>query len=446
MTPEKKQQVRDFSRALLSFEEPLDPSEAADAVLYVKNLHEQKSYGVCLNPVDQLAEEIDHAEGTRIWLFTGNIGCGKSTELRRLRQLLVEQHHAVLLFDLDDYLNINQPIEIGDFLVSLTGGIAESAAAVVGEKTLLDFGYWERIWNFLGKTKVELPELDLGVGAAGLKLVLKSDPVVKRRIQAALAGHVTHLHEELSAFLRDNVFTRLRAGHANRKIVILVDSLEKLRGNGSDGAKVFSSVVDMFSEYHDLLRLESAQIVYSVAPYMLKLRPQLGALYGNAAIIHLTSLHIFQKRSRDLDEKGGVPLVMEIIRRRYPDYASLIPDPVMKQIIEYSGGDLRDLFRLLRLVLSVLDKAENVEAAFEYARAQMRRDMTWLSEQSLERLRAVHATHAPLLRTDQDRDLLVQDLELKRVLLYRNGDDWYDIHPLLRDLIEAPPRADAGTA
>ncbi len=444
MTPEQlKKAVRAFSRALLDHEQPLDPAIPDEKALYVEDIHQHKSHGVNLNPVEQLAEEIDEAAGTRVWLFTGNIGCGKSTELRQLRKLLKQQGHAVLLFDLDDYLNINQPVQIGDFLISLTGGIAESAADAVGEKTLTDLGYWQRLWNFLIKTQVELTEINIGDDKAGLKLALKNDPVIKSRLQSALAGHVASLHRELSDYLASSVFSRVREGNQHRKIVILVDSLEKMRGIGGDGAKVFSSVLDMFSEFHDLLRFENTQIVYSVAPYMLKLRPQLGALYGNASIVHLTSLHIFKKRSQSLDDQGGMPGVREIVRRRYPDYAALIPDPVLDRVIEYSGGDLRDLFRLLRLVLSVLDKAESVEAAFEYAKAQMRRDMTWLSVEELARLRTVHNTHDPVLIQDKDRDLLVQDLELKRVLMYRNGEDWYDIHPLLREKVMAPAQPGA---
>ena len=38
-----------------------------------------------------------------------------------------------------------------------------------------------------------------------------------------------------------------------------------------------------------------------------------------------------------------------------------------------------------------------------------------------------------------DRDALVHDLETKRVLMYRNGEDWYDVHPLLRDQVDPPP-------
>lgn len=434
----RKQAIKAFRQALQAHEEPLDPADPADKPLYVESLHLLKTDGVTLDPVVHLADEIDAADGTRVWLFTGNIGCGKSTELRRLRQKLKAQGHSCLLIDARDYININQPIQIGDFLVSLVAGIAEAAGRELNDQGLLDRTYWERFWSYLTKTRINVEEFNVGDDKASLKLALKQDPEIKERLQRALAGHVATLQRELEAFLADTVFPRLREGNAGRKIVLLVDSLERLRGD-KDGAKVFSSVLDMFGDYAEMLRIKDAQVVYSVAPYMLKLRPHLAAQYGNAAVVHLTSLHIFENRSETLDTEGGVKNAVEIVRRRYPDYVALLSDDVMQQVIEYSGGDLRDLFRLLNLLLSVLDKADNEAAAFNYAKEQMRRDMTWITGEELARLRKVAQTKNATLETAAEREAFVQDLELKRVLMYRNGEDWCDVHPLLRDLIESAP-------
>lgn len=438
---ERKQAIKAFRQALRAHDEqPLDPADPIDKNLYVESLHLYKCDGVTFDPIVQLSDEIDEAEGTRVWLFTGNIGCGKSTELRRLRQELKNAGHSCLLVDALQYINIDQPIQIGDFLVSFVAGIANAAGRELDD-SLLHQNYWERLWNFLLRTKVNVEKLNLGDDKVGLELALKSDPAVKTMLQEALAGHVASLQRELTDFLVNEIFARLREGNANRKIVILLDSLERLRGD-KDGKRVFTSVLDMFNDYAEMLHIEGAQTVYSVAPYMLKLRPQLAARYGNAAVIHLTSLHIFMNRSQMPDTEGGVKQVREIVARRYPDYAKLLPDSLLNRVIEYSGGDLRDLFRLLNLVLSVLDKAESEDAALAYAKGQYQRDTTWLVSEERARLLRVSQTKEPVLDTEADRDAFVQDLELKRVLMYRNGKDWCDIHPMLRDLIE--PASDEG--
>lgn len=441
---QRSQAIKAFKRALHDHEAPLDPAKPADKALYVESLHLHRDAGICYDPIDKLAQNIDEADGTRVWLFTGNIGCGKSTELRRLRVELLAAEHSVLLIDAGQYVNINHPIQISDFLVSLVAAIAEAASEAVNDE-LLAKGYFERLRSYFTKTHIKVDELNIGNDVASLKLALQQDPDIKARLQQALVGHVATLQKDLEDYLATEVFPRLREGNAARKIVILVDSLERLRGTGGDGGQVFSSVLDMFSQYTDLLRVKDAQIVYSVAPYMIKLRQHLAGVFGNASVVHLTSLHIFKQRSRELDTEVGLPGVREIVRRRYPDYARLIPDAALDKVIEYSGGDLRDLFRLLLLVLSVLENAETVDAAVNYAIQQMRRDMTWIPRDQIERLRRISRTKAPAFEDAAERDGLVQDLELKRVLMYRNGDDWIDIHPLLRELVDAPPSEPAST-
>jgi len=442
---ERKRALRTFAKVLQN-ERPLDPGVEADRSLYVESLHIESGNGLKIDPVDWLAEQIGYSEGSRVWLFTGNIGSGKSTELRRLRKLLVEQKHKVMLVDAADYLNLNQPIAISDFLVSLTAAIAEEAGRLLGDDQL-GVDYWERFWGFLTRTNIDVAELNVGVDKASLKLALKQDPIIKVRLQNALAGHVSALRRDLEEFLVP-VIERLRSRRngLDTKVVLILDSLERLRGEGSAGDSVFSSVLRMFTQYPDMLRLEGVQVVYSVAPYLIKLAPQLAGTFGNGALYHLTSAHVFKNRSRELDATGLAAL-REIITRRYPGWADLITPAMLDQAIEFSGGDLRDLFRLLSILLSVLEHADAPEAALAYALEQMRRDMTWITQEHIQRLRELAQSKEPVLKDEKDRDNLVHDLETKRVLMYRNGRDWYDIHPLLREFVEnASPSPAAGDA
>ncbi len=441
---ERKRALRAFAKVLQN-ERPLDPGVAADRSLYVESLHVEAGSGVKVDPVDWLAEQIGYSDGSRVWLFTGNIGSGKSTELRRLRHLLVGQKHEVMLVDAADYLNLNQPIAISDFLVSLTAAIAEEAGRLL-EDEQLGAGYWERFWGFLNRTNIDVSELNIGIDKASLKLALKQDPIIKERLQQALSGHVSSLRRELEEFLAP-VIERLRARlkGVDTKVVLILDSLERLRGEGKAGDSVFSSVLRMFTQYSDMLRIEGVQVVYSVAPYLIKLAPQLAGTFGNGVLYHLTSAHIFKNRSRELDPTGLAAL-REIISRRYPDWPVLLSSELLDQAIAYSGGDLRDLFRLLSILMSVLEHADAPEAALAYAVEQMRRDMTWITQDHIQRLRELAQSKEPVLKDEKDRDNLVHDLETKRVLMYRNGRDWYDIHPLLREFIDQAPAAGGGHA
>lgn len=66
----------------------------------------------------------------------------------------------------------------------------------------------------------------------------------------------------------------------NRRIVIVVDSLENLRGNplaGKDQELLFASVLDVFADRIELIKVPDVHVVYSVPPYLCLLaniRPQ----------------------------------------------------------------------------------------------------------------------------------------------------------------------------
>jgi len=82
-----------------------------------------------------------------------------------------------------------------------------------------------------------------------LKAALIRDPVVKQRIQAHLRGHLAALAEDLELF-RGQILDRLRGKYGDDiKVVLVIDSLERLRGSGEASDDVFSSVRAMFSQY-----------------------------------------------------------------------------------------------------------------------------------------------------------------------------------------------------
>ena len=62
------------------------------------------------------------------------------------------------------------------------------------------------------------------------------------------------------------------------------------------------------------------------------------------------------------------------------------------------------------------------------------------------RLSHVHATKLPHIQNENDWFAVMGDLAQKRLLLYRNGADGYDVHPLLRAAVDAAAKAAAAAA
>ncbi len=84
---------------------------------------------------------------------------------------------------------------------------------------------------------------------------------------------------------------------------------------------------------------------------------------------------------------------------------------------------------------SRLDKLPVPKDLIAEVEAQMRREMLPLAHDDLKWLQKIHATKDCQLEQLSDLDRLAQFFDGNRVQCYRNGQDWYDVHPLLRAVI-----------
>ena len=129
MTEEEREQLlTEFTNAL-RIGQPLDLSDPADAQLYTEGLHGSR------DAVKRLATEIRRIEGGGVFLFAGQPGSGKSTELMRLKSILVAPMVKVYYCDLEDWLNLNEPVTLGSFLVALLASWVDQAGTIAGQRS-----------------------------------------------------------------------------------------------------------------------------------------------------------------------------------------------------------------------------------------------------------------------------------------------------------------------
>jgi hypothetical protein len=153
----------------------------------------------------------------------------------------------------------------------------------------------------------------------------------------------------------------------------------------------------------------------------------------------LVSTHIFQDRSREPDPQG-LDVLRKVVTERYSGWHKLLTVEALDRLAISSGGDLREFFRLVRLCLpSVRDDSQlplDVKAVRPSENAA-RNEMLPIPADHLTWLKRIAATHDTCLEKDVDLPTLAHFLDNRLVLNYRNGSDWYDVHPLLREVIDA---------
>jgi hypothetical protein len=413
---------------------------SADESLYVPGLH-----GGGKDLMRILADRIDFDEGGGTYLFSGNRGTGKTTELMRLAKLLRQQGCEVFYVDMAEYLNLTVSVEITDFLISVLGGFSEKIEERFGADPART-GFFERVWNFLtSEVKVEDLELEGGQGdvKAKLKMSLQQNPTFKQKLQESTRGHVARLVQESRDFVRDAIDTVRSKISPDRKTVLLLDSVERLRGVGdkTDIAKVFKSAETLFSGHADKLRFPPLYLVCTIPPYLSALAGNLAALYSGGKIYMLPSVHVYTCCPKDgtppAQSEEGLKAMVEIIAKRFPEWGDFFKKEQLYRLAANSGGDLRDFFRLVGLCVTeglyqeVLPLPDSV---IESAESALRNDMP-LAHDDREWLRKIQKSHERELESLDRLPDFARLTEGKYILNYRNGDDWFDVHPLLRDSI-----------
>ncbi len=397
------------------------------------------------DPVRRLWQRIHLASSESVSLLTGFRGNGKSTELRRLKQLLEESDCTVFLVNMMDYLLMTKPVELSDFILSLMAALSH-AVGEVDDLSLqpLTRSYWERLTAFLC-TEVEVEKFGLkakgGVSAVDLGLKLKIEPDFKQHVQQQLRGHLTRLVEDAQKFVDELVREiRTKSNDPDKKIVFLVDSVEQLRGLGGDAEKVYASVRELFSGQAANLAFPKLHVVYTVPPFLLALSQNLGRNLGGHPVTQWPNIHVRRKIDNGQDA-DGIGVMKQVISKRYPDWQEIFSPEDLASLAHISGGDLRDFFRLIRecLVSCMLDsRPEKVvdQEIIQRAVLDLKNDMLPLADEDARWLAKIHTSNREELGSVEELPSLARYLDTNLIMNYLNGEPWYDIHPVLIEEIQ----------
>lgn len=386
--------------------------------------------GLGHDPVTLLAEAIFCSREQSVQLVSGFRGTGKTTELKRLEAVLVQEGYKVVYLNMDDYVNMSTPIDISDFLMALAGAFGEALRAPhhLGDDPTRE-GYWERLVSFLTETKITIPEFT----AYGIKANLKNDPTFRQDLQARMEGHLGALVGHVRKFFSECIDALKKRHGRETQIVLLVDSLEHVRGTFTNAHKVQESVEVLFTGHAEKLKLPRVHLVYSVPPYLKARAMNIGMLYGIGAVQIFPALKI-RNRDGGLVHDAGVGALKQVIANR-GDYQRLLSPgkELIEQLIMMSGGNIRDLLRLVGEVIRRATLLPATEAIVHEAINQMRTEFLPIADDDAVWLAEIAATHEPALSNIDRLTTLARFFDTHVVLCYRDGPEWYDVHPLIRD-------------
>lgn len=288
------------------------------------------------------------------FLFYGHRGCGKSTELRRIKDVLHhEDLYYVVFADAAQQLDVNN-LRYQDVLLHLA---SELVGKLQEDNIEVENAYISKLQDWFTErvekketTRAFALEAKVGVGAnLGLPFLAR----VFSEISTAFKTNTTY-KDELRKTLRNyftdfaNGFNQLTAAAENampgaekgRRILFVVDGTDRL--GGVDARAFFETDV------HQL------QLVHGVFMYC---APVHLAYEGNVRqnfsdIVRLPMIKV-TNRDNSRNDDGRNAMLKMLHRRAAPN---LFDAGVADTLVEHSGGHPRDL---LRLLLNAFKHAKN---------------------------------------------------------------------------------------
>jgi hypothetical protein len=157
----------------------------------------------------------------------------------------------------------------------------------------------------------------------------------------------------------------------------------------------------------------------------------LGALYGIGAVQVFPAIKV--RDAGRVVHMTGVGSLKAIVAKR-GDWLKLLGDEAtLEKLVLLSGGNIRDL---LRMVSEVIRRARTLPVGprvVDNAIDQLRNEFLPIPERDVLWLADIAVTHEARLRDLERLPDLTRFFDSHAVLVYRDGPEWFDVHPIIRE-------------
>jgi hypothetical protein len=408
----------DFDRAWLNFELdlPLKPKPSGEPNPFYINRPG--------NPIAELTDAL-LAPFYRPpkFFFSGHRGCGKSTELLHLTaNPRIQKKYWPVNFSIREEADIID-LDFRDILLAIGSRMFRDYRKCGGrlpEQLLKELNGWR------GKVEEEVKTIHAGRSdfevAAGLNAFF-SNAGLKMRLEPATRAELRQVFEKditgLIAVI-NNISTAIYSKE-HRIPLILIDDLDK---PGLDEARA------IFHDRREIMMQPACAIIYTVSSALFYSKG-FDAIRDQA--IFLPNIKLHPHVEPEVKDREGYQTLRRFVNVRTDP--GLIDSLALEEAISYSGGVFREMARIMRTAIGRARrrKAVKVEVVdVEWATTEIRNEYRRiLDKEDIEILKKVHQQN----RLEYDERLRPL-LQLLAILEYRNGENWCDVHPVLRRLIE----------
>ena len=289
-------------------------------------------------------------------LFTGHLGCGKSTELLRLKAELEAQDFHVVYFE-STYVLEMVDIDITDILLAIAGLVSKSMEAI---KLRVQPTYFTKLFSevvdFL-QTPIELGvEAELSVGIGKITAKTKESPHLRRRLRDYLEPRTENILQSINTELLDRANLELKA-RGKKGLVVIVDNLDRVAIRPLPSGRSLPEY--LFIDRGDQLRKLNCHIVYTI-PLALTFSndsAQLQHRLGGGLAPKILPMIPVRQRTGEINIEGLELMRQMVLARAFPNSSPPERLNLITQLFDnsdsldrlclISGGHVRDLLGLL---------------------------------------------------------------------------------------------------
>lgn len=374
-------------------------------------------------------------------LFTGHIGCGKSTELYRLKAELEQQNFYVVYFEADQDLEVDD-VDITDILLAIARQVSEGLEKI---GIRLKPSYFERLFAEMGailKTPIELAgEAEFSIGIGRVIAKTKSSPQFRSQLRQYLETRTSSILESLNEELLDQAIAELKRRQM-RGLVVIVDNLDRVENRLNAAGR--SQPEYLFIDRGSQLRELNCHVVYTVPLALMfssegeALKNRLG---GGVAPKVLPMVPVIQKDG-SANLEGMALLRQLVLARAFPETHPVqridrIPHlfdraETLDRLCQFSGGHMRNLLGLLFGCLQQQDPPFSADCLEAVIRTY-KDDLTLTVKDSQWNL-LQQVAQAKMIGNEPEYQHLLASLF---VFEYRGQTGrWFDLNPALQEILK----------
>ena len=371
-------------------------------------------------------------------LFTGHIGCGKSTELLRLKAQLEEADFHVVYFESSQDLDMTD-IDVSDILLAIARSVAESLEKL-GIRLYPTYfaNLFKDIKGFLQAPLDISAEAELSLGIAKITAKTKESPQLREQLRQHLEPRTQGILKAINEEVLGRAITELK--HRGKQgLVVIVDNLDRVDPRITASGR--SQPEYLFIDRGSQLRSLNCHVVYTLPlglSFSNEFETMKNRLGGGVAPKVLPMVPITQRNGEDSPQ--GMALMRQLVlARAFPELPPQQRLELINEVFEdaqtldrlcrISGGHVRNLLGLLYNCLQQEDPPIS-QACLEAVIKGYRDDLA-LAVDDVEWELLLQVVQQQVIKGDKEYNIL-----LRSMFVFEYRDDlgrWFSVNPALAE-------------